>query len=230
MELKKLSGRPRRGELLARAMEIPLAWPEHEYPADRSMAEQFEKALATWGGRVHRVENDSDVVAKAGELIAAAEAKKISRWRSPALEKLDWERGLAHLKLEWILPSPEEIRAAETHDALRAIRNRLAKIDVGITECDHAVAHTGTVAVRHGPDRDGFTNLLPWTNIVIVRMSQMVRTLQDLIDKLDSERRANPFPPSFQFITGPSRSGDIDLTVGQGAAGPGQYHVILIQS
>lgn len=228
-ELEKLPSRPAKGELLRRAMAIPLTWPESEFPATRAMADQFTSAIGGWGGKVHRVKSESEVVAKAAEIIQEAGVKRLARWPSERLNRFDWEGGLAHLAPEWIVVSQADRAAAKDEAPRREIINRLEPLELGITECDLAIAHTGSVICLHGPERDGFTNLFPWTNICVVWLSQMVRTVQDAIDKLEAMRPAGAWAQNVQFITGPSRSGDIDLTAGQGAAGPGKYHAILIE-
>ncbi len=240
-QLNAGAARPPKGELLERANAIELVWPEAEFPADRPLADQFTKALAAWGAKVHRVADEAEVMPKIAELIQAAEAKKISRFRCPRLDRFDWQGGLDALDLEWIMPTPQEVEAvgsveagasaeAGNFEVRRAIRNRLAEIDVGITDADLAVAHTGTLLFRFSAERSGLINLLPWTTIAIVWEAQMVRTVEDLIRYLGEVQAGEDWPCNTVFATGPSRSADIDLTVGQGAAGPGRVHIVLIEN
>ncbi|MCH8333855.1 lactate utilization protein [Candidatus Sumerlaeota bacterium] len=228
-ELARLPGRPRKGELLARAGEIPLIWPEAEFPPGRSDADQFEKTLSFWGAQVHRVGSDAEVVPKVAEVIEEIGARIVSRWHCPRLDVFDWDGGLKHLDLEWIEIDPDQVAAAESFEERKKIRDRLERIEVGITDADRAVAHTGTMLFEHSPERNGFLNLFPWTHIAVLRLSQMVRTIQDLVDLLGREHAGKPWRPNTVFVTGPSRSADIDLTHGQGAAGPGRLHVVLIE-
>lgn len=237
-QLNAGAARPPKGELLARSDAIELVWPEAEFPADRPLADQFSKALAAWGAKVHRVSEEAEVMPKIAELIRAAKAKKISRFACPRLDKFDWHDGLGALNLEWIMPTPEEVEAGEAganegagnFEARRAIRNRLAEIEVGITDADLAVAHTGTLLFRFSAERSGLINLFPWTTIAIVWEAQMVRTVEDLIRYLGEVQAGEDWPCNTVFATGPSRSADIDLTVGQGAAGPGRVHIVLIEN
>ncbi|MBI3734896.1 lactate utilization protein [Candidatus Sumerlaeota bacterium] len=229
-ELEKLPGRPPKGELLRRAKSIPLVWPPTEYPESRSMAQQFQNALLPWGGKVHLLKENAEVLPLAGKLIQEAGAKRITRWFSERLDAFDWERGLAPLGLEWIIPSEEELSLAAEEEKKRETMIRLEKVEVGITDCDWAIAHTGSLVVRHSPRRNGYANLFPWTNIALVWTSQLLRTVQEAVETLGADQAGKPWPPNTVFISGPSRSGDIDLTVGQGAAGPGNFHVLLIEN
>lgn len=229
-ELAKLpvGSRPARGELLRRAFEIPLKWPAYEFPEGRSLPEQFEKAILPWGGKVHRVKDAAEARAKALELSTEAGAKRFSRWRTPFLDGLGLEGALEPLAPEWVRVTPEEVERVRTHAERIALFERMEKIDVGLIDCDRAVAHTGSLVVYHDAVREGLTNLLPWTLIAFVRESQIVATVQEAAEGIAADFATRPVPNQLLFITGPSRSGDIDLRVGQGAAGPGRHHVIAI--
>lgn len=227
--------RPAKGALLKEAFEIPLIWPEREYPTTRSMPEQFQQALRPWNGIVHFVETEDNVLPTVAKIIQGEDAardgktKKIARWECERLAMWNWEEGLAHLNIEWTAPSAGEMKKAATdNDAREAVKALYESVDVGITDADYAIAHTGTLVFFHDAERHAFMNLCPWTHIAIVRTSQMLRTVQDFYDKFARDIEAQPLTSNMTFITGPSRSGDIDLTYGQGAAGPGEYHVILI--
>lgn len=231
-EIKTLidrSDRPARGEALKRAMAIPLEWPEWERPAGRGLAEQMAASLAPWGGKLHAVKSPADAVARAVELAREAEARKVARWRSERLDPLGWDEAFAPLGVEWIDAAGRDFGGPDGEKARRQAIMDLGKMDVGIIDCDLAVAHTGSLAVAHTRERDGMTNLLPWTLIALVWRSQVVPTIQDAFNAFDARFKGQPWPKHTVFITGPSRSGDIDLRVGQGAAGPGRHHIILIE-
>jgi len=227
-ELNKLPSRAAKGALLERAFQIPLLWPPSEYPTERTLAEQFQRALTPWGGKVHIVKSEDEAVPKVAELIQEAKATRGSRWICPRLNRFDWEKGLAHLNLEWIIPNSQELQAGGDEGKRREMIERMEKIEVGLTDCDLAVAHTGSLVFRHSSERNGYVNLFPWTHIAIVWISQVVKTVQEAIENLEASIPDKKWSANTVFVTGPSRSGDIDLTVGQGAAGPGRFHVILI--
>ncbi len=227
--LDRQPGRPPLGQQLRRAEEIPLVWPSVEFPPGRSMAEQFEAAIAPWGGVVHHLASAADLLPTLARLIQEAGARRVSRWRTPRLDALHLEEGLAPLGLEWVMPSLERAGELDDVEARRRFFLEMEGIEVGLTDCDVAVAHTGTLVVRHDPSRPAFTNLLPWTNLIVVNASQLVPTLADAVAGLARDQAGEPWPSNLIFNTGPSRSGDIDLTVGQGAAGPGSWHVLLVR-
>jgi len=105
--------------------------------------------------------------------------------------------------------------------------NALEACDAGITECDFLIAQTGSVMVS-GPSAGGRAlSVLPPHHVVIARRSQMVpdltTALAEVTLKYDSK-----FPSFMSFITGPSRTGDIERILVLGAHGPKQLTVIAI--
>ena len=89
-----------------------------------------------------------------------------------------------------------------------------------------AVAETGTLMLPSGPDRPTTLNLLADTAIVILRTSRVVGPYEDAWDLL---RAQGPMPRNVMWVTGPSRSADIEQTLELGAHGPRRLHVVLIE-
>jgi len=96
---------------------------------------------------------------------------------------------------------------------------------VSLTPCLAAVAETGTLMLVSGEATPTTLNFLPDTHIVMVRTDQVVATYEDGWDLLRARDR---LPRSVNFITGPSRTGDIEQKIELGAHGPRRLHVILI--
>ncbi|CCG09149.1 LutC/YkgG family protein [Pararhodospirillum photometricum] len=86
------------------------------------------------------------------------------------------------------------------------------------------VAETGSVMVEATADRPGLLSFLPENHIVLVKRSDVVGSLDAALQRL----RAGGMPSSAVFITGPSRTGDIEQTLQLGAHGPLRLHVLLI--
>lgn len=97
---------------------------------------------------------------------------------------------------------------------------------VGITGCFCAIAETGTLMMLSGPDTPGATSLLPETHVAIVPRSRVVRDMEAAWALMRSERGVPP--RAVNFISGPSRTADIEQTVTLGAHGPYRVHIVLI--
>lgn len=97
---------------------------------------------------------------------------------------------------------------------------------LGISGCFCAVAETGTLMLLSGPETPAGVSLLPETHIALVEVSRIVATMEDAFALLRSERGS--LPRAVNFISGPSRTGDIEQTIVLGAHGPCRVHLILI--
>jgi L-lactate dehydrogenase complex protein LldG len=122
----------------------------------------------------------------------------------PMLGSLDW-RG-AGLALE--------ARAAHADDA------------IGVTGVFSAIAETGTLMLCSGPDTPASVSLLPETHIAIVPVQRIVPVMEDAWDLARAE--FGQLPRAVNFISGPSRTADIEQTIVLGAHGPYRVHLLLV--
>jgi len=107
------------------------------------------------------------------------------------------------------------------------VETRAARGDdlIGITGAFCAIAETGTLMMCSGPDTPPAASLLPETHIAVVLRSRIVTGMEDAWALLRAERGA--MPRAVNFISGPSRTADIEQTVTLGAHGPYRVHVLL---
>jgi len=109
---------------------------------------------------------------------------------------------------------------------LRIRRGRAEAGDaVSLTPCFATIAETGTLMLISGAATPTTLNFLPYTHIVLVHADQVVAAYEDGWDRL---RSAGAMPRVVNFITGPSRTGDIEQRIELGAHGPRRLHIILI--
>ena len=122
----------------------------------------------------------------------------------------------------------------EERTLLEIRRGRAEDADaVGVTGCFAGVAETGTLMLLSGPESPTRNNFLPDTHIVVMRGAQVVATYEDGWAKLrDRQRQPDgswTMPRTVNFITGPSRTGDIEQRLELGAHGPRRLHIVLIE-
>lgn len=96
---------------------------------------------------------------------------------------------------------------------------------VSITPCLAAVAETGSVVTASNHATPATLNFLPETHIIVLRESQVKRHVDDVFPLL---RDLDILPRAVNFISGPSRTGDIEQTIEIGAHGPRRMHVLLL--
>ena len=97
---------------------------------------------------------------------------------------------------------------------------------VTVTGAFAGIAETGTLMLASGPESPTTLNFLPDTHIVVLRADELVGAYEDGWDRL---RATGRMPRAINFISGPSRSGDIEQTLHLGAYGPRRLHVILVE-
>jgi len=124
----------------------------------------------------------------------------------PSLAALDWAGAGMQL----------EARVANGDDA------------VGVTGVFAAIAETGTLVVVSDPETPSSVSLVPETHIAIVPVSRIVAHMEDDWDL--ARRELGQLPRAVNFISGPSRTADIDQTIVVGAHGPSRVHLILVRS
>ena len=108
------------------------------------------------------------------------------------------------------------------------VETRAARGDdlVGITGAFCAIAETGTLMMCSGPDTPPAASLLPETHIAVIPRSRIVTGMEDAWALLRRERVT--LPRAVNFISGPSRTADIEQTVTLGAHGPYRVHLLLL--
>ena len=99
---------------------------------------------------------------------------------------------------------------------------------VGITGCFCATAETGTLVLLSGPETYASAGLLPETHIAIVPASRIVAGHEEAFDLIRAER--GELPRAVNFVSGPSRTGDIEQTIVLGAHGPYRVYVIVVRT
>lgn len=106
-------------------------------------------------------------------------------------------------------------------------KHELEKCDVGISECDALIAQTGTVLVTSRSAGGRALSCLPPHHVVIARREQLVPDLPAAMALVKQKYGAN-FPSMISFITGPSRTGDIERILVLGAHGPKQLTIFCL--
>jgi L-lactate dehydrogenase complex protein LldG len=129
----------------------------------------------------------------------------------PTLASLDWAG--AGIAVESRPPCRDESQGADP---------------VGITGCFCALAETGTLVLLSGAQTHASIHLLPETHIALVPASRIVKGMEDAFALLRDERGGpDMLPRALNMVSGPSRTGDIELTIVLGAHGPYRVHVVL---
>ncbi len=176
---------------------------------------RVREELGAAGGTLHVVDDDATAAAKVLELVAAKAARIALVGKGPVIDRLDLSSRLRRTGIEVALA-----------DALPSDRERdlLFAADVGISGVDLIVAETGSLAILARPAEPRSLSLLPPVHIAVAERAQLVPDLFDLFEA------RGEMPSCVSLITGPSKTGDIELRLVTGVHGPGELHVILIDA
>ena len=186
----------------------PFAWPASalapgalvdRFVARAEAAQASVSLAADFGAARQRV---ADILAQLG---CDRPAVSDDAWRSP------WD--MARLGLD---PAPED------HSG-----TGLADTAVGITGTAYAMADTGTIVVCSGQAGGRAESLLPPAHIALVKTTDLVPGLPELLGALGCDHRFE-LSSAVTFITGPSRTADIELTLTIGVHGPKQLFIVLV--
>jgi L-lactate utilization protein LutC len=171
------------------------------------------------GGRAHLVSDAHAARRALDQLLEERQPRSALCWEHPLLDRL----GVTELLSARGIPSLSYRQLATLGENEQ--RTALLAAELGIASADYAVAETGTLAIASGPGRERCVTLLPPVLVQIVDSTQVIPDLFDLFRATDPAALAS----NFTLITGPSKTGDIELQLTTGVHGPGDWQVIVIR-
>jgi L-lactate dehydrogenase complex protein LldG len=189
--------------------------------AGDNLVERFAAEVNTVGGQAFVVSDIEAARRQLKELLSEAGATAALCWQHDLLDRL----GIVELLSAASVTLLDHARLTDTSPTDH--RKTLLACDVGITSCDCAIAETGTLMMCSQPGHERVASLLPPTHIALVEEQQIVPDLIDATGILN-RRGVESLPSNVTFITGPSKTGDIELQLTTGVHGPGKWFVIVI--
>jgi len=185
-----------------------------------ALLERFTKELRIYTGDVYTVNGDDEARAKVLDLLKEFNAKSILSWDFAFIPVAGLEAAIRQAGIEIIQP--------DTHDELRMETLTAASdAQVGLTGVDAAAATTGTMIFTTAPGKGRIPTVLAPVHLAIIRLDQLVPRIESWV----SGQRANGLPFSrsanFCFVTGPSRTGDIEMQTVLGVHGPVTIRAIV---
>lgn len=193
-----------------RAVDHPGVWASRREYGD--LPGRFMQALTAVYGEPHLTENLADATTKLSQILADLGAKRVL---------INDEAPLAGLNLPVRWPHITWHVVGQTGDDLRAFA---AEADVGISGAAAALAETGSVIITSGPGRSRVATLFPPVHIVLLPTSAITADLFTF-----TAARQGNLPANLTFVSGPSKTADIEQTMAIGVHGPKRFIVILYQ-
>ena len=189
---------------------VAIVPPENGNPL--SLVESFKKNLEAVNGQCIVVRNELEIVRALTKIITDLQATNLRARRlavsnAPALQRLV---NLIAVEIDELCITPS---AAD-----------LFSVDVGITTAQAAIAETGTLVLDSSRERNRLTSLVPPVHIAIIDAAQIHESLGETLSALQRDGEVSPI---VTFVTGPSRTADIELTLAIGVHGPQELYVIV---
>lgn len=179
-------------------------------------------AGASWN--VHRLPNPEDAASKVAEIAQQAGARTVIRSVEDIFKKVAVDGALRSVGVP-----PTQLAAGRSRRRGQ-LKDIAFRSDMGVTGVSYAIAETASCVVtpRRGVAR--LTSLAPSVLVLIIEPHQVIETLDDFfaitrLNRMQSRTRPVNY---FNFISGPSRTADIEQTLTVGVHGPGEVHMVIL--
>lgn len=125
------------------------------------------------------------------------------------------KKGVIDAKLENTFGLEEHFEISREFD-----RNNPESFDFGISTASFAIAESGAIVLEDAATADRLSTIAPWIHIAVLKKSNIVRTIADALSK--------PFPAPYAiWISGPSKTSDVEGILVEGVHGPGIQAVFI---
>lgn len=200
-----------RAEILARLKKSPASPPvlkarSRQYP---DLAEQYANMVRAVKGEVYILPGLDAAREKLAEIFKTEELTNLVANHEDPVDELD-----VHTHF------PDQ--AFSFPDEIKDFRSVCARAQAGFTSAAFAFAETGTLVLETSETQARTTSLLPPIHIVLLPQSRLLPSIFEWVSK-----RPEEFPSNLVFVSGPSKTGDIEQTMVVGVHGPGRLIVLI---
>jgi L-lactate dehydrogenase complex protein LldG len=194
---------------------------------------KFEAELAKVAGIAHRAANRQGLEEILQSILSHANAISVVLSRNPILAELNlepllraWGKGIS----AWQPFGGGDAAGARDASLRRFAEASFAAI-VGITGVEFVLSETGSLVITSWTEGAQLASLAPPVHVALYRRSQLVASLDEVLERLPVARSPDQAVPgrSVVFITGTSRTADIEQILIRGVHGPGELHAILVE-
>lgn len=205
--------------LPAAALSVPMRPAAAPDGDSRQLVDRFAAEASAVGTNIYRPPNDADVIETVIRLLRDTGEADCLAWDDAELPLA----GMGHaVRRAGFRPIDSTLPSEPTARAIRLAE--LGRAAAGVTGALAGLADTGTLAVLSGPGRPRLASLLPPVHIAVLRISALFATMAEFFA---AHRDVTRNYSNLVFITGPSRSADIEHTLTIGVHGPKSLHIIL---
>lgn len=189
-----------------------------------TLLDKLADMAAKGGWKVFRAQGVEEAIGYIESLARESGASQVVRSAQEVFEQTPVDAALVNLglKVTTVLRDDANPRGA--------LREEIRRADMGITGADYALAETGSIVIlpRRGLSR--LVSVFPPIHVALVRPEEVLESLDDLflLRRLEYHQRGGEMGSYLNFITGPSRTADIEMTIVEGVHGPKEVHMVLL--
>lgn len=194
---------------------VPGFWRNYQLDAEQKI-ELFMKNWEGYGGVAKRFSSAQALCSYIAEVARSFEAKRIIREDHPLFASMQLDGAL----------SEQQTTVWQEH-AETDLLGAAAQADIGIAIADFAIAHTGTIVMTSAATRGRSISLLPTMFMAIIPAATMKTRMGEVLQEIN-KWNGGSMPAGIHFITGPSRSADIENDLTIGVHGPGIVHALVL--
>jgi L-lactate dehydrogenase complex protein LldG len=195
--------------------------------AKEDLIDRFRDELKKVGGVTHQAGSLADLDRTLREILASAGSGPVILSRNPLLNKLRLAEKLGSWGDSVVAWPPREKDV--TADEVGHFRSQCFSGKAGITGADFALVESGSFVLTSATEGSQLVSLAPPLHIVLYLRSQVLETLEEVLDNLLKRSPAADAGRSIVFITGQSRTADIEQISIRGVHGPLSIHAILVE-
>jgi len=191
-----------------------------------SLVDKFRREFEPVGGEFYNCANGAVALQAIREVVISSGAKKVAISQHSICDRLDLIQKLP-VELPDVQLLTEAIDSENPFDRAR-LRDALAQAHLSITGAEYLLAETGTIVMAAGRQASRQISLLPSIHLVLATPSQIYPNMADLFLEIQKRHGIDLPGSALTFITGPSRTADIEKVLIKGVHGPTRLVAIII--
>jgi len=184
---------------------------------NEALVNEFEKEFTAAGGIFVKVKERLKAVSYIQKVLKEKGSDTCVSWDEPPLNE--------------ILGGLKDVKIINAQASNSEWRSSAITSEIGVTSADFAISNTGTVVLKAGNGKGRLASLLPPVHICVVDSKRFVSDISEIFAQtkgMNVEAQREFLTTCLTFITGPSRTADIELTLTIGVHGPKEVHVVVI--
>jgi L-lactate dehydrogenase complex protein LldG len=196
----------------------PNFWQVYSLPLE----ERVQLFMETWrqgGGYSERFKDLEEAKNFIVHTVSKLNINSIIRSNEPELNKMDIENALSYVKISvW-----------NGTLGRKTMLSRAKEAELGLIVADYAVAYTGSLVVMSSEQKGRSVSLLPNVLMAVVPVERIQNRMGEVLKHIHQvHHQGYQFPAGVHFISGPSRSADIENDLTIGVHGPGVVYALIV--